>query len=416
MNKKKNFVIASFALVAITALGVALGVNGKSISINASDEYYFAINKGKNDYSCLSTNENNALTEHGNQIEMDYAGLSDKTAYAFSMAKDGYIVNVDALHGINAIWATFDGELLMDFGYDGMDDYVRTNLTLTNGKDFELGNERPDYIRFHTTTGCDVKNILLSYSCNSDKPNGYNDHYVVGEGGFVTSPWSEAGGVKMTLNTENKDTYAIEYSATINFSKNDQFKIKSGDNWYGYNSFQTGEGTAFYEGQLSGSNDSNITVNGDYELTIYYKVNRQDGWIAAGEEKPTSTPIPAGTRLYFDFRNNETASWMYMSSSYNRPKFAMILSNDDFDPTLAYTYRVVEMSGVGAEKLFTGMTAGGPWTYVMFARYLAGNSVDVGTYSQYTAKYTWDGQSNCFILDANAGAFDATGVWGTYTA
>ena len=94
----------------------------------------------------------------------------------------------------------------------------------------------------------------------------------------------------------------------------------------------------------------------------------------------------------------------------------MILSNDDFDPTLAYTYRVVEMSGVGAAKLFTGMTAGGPWTYVMFARYLAGNSVDVGTYSQYTAKYTWDGQSNCFILDAKAGAFDATGVWGTYTA
>ena len=414
MNKKK--IIAFVLMTSLIAGGACVGFSAtKSEVIGASDQNTITL-----DYSDQNElfNDETITTDKGNKIEAYFYIASTVSDHFIHLNPNGYFKNVDPIRGMTSFYVEFAGTLSVDLKYEGQDDYVRKDLPLVSGETLSLGIETPDYFSFHTSGNVNITKLVINFGCASALPSEYADHYMVGSGSFVSENWTENGGIKLDLNPYNKDLSCVEYQTTVELDEGDEFKIKSGDNWYGGEKFNLdADGTAFKAAQLSSSWGQNIVCNGHYEFTIYFKVGGESlSWIGEGEAIKGATPIPANTTFYLDLSIGATMSWSYFSSGSSKPTFGMVLFNGEFDTADSTSYKIVTLSLVSGEtKILAGRTAGGPWNNIMFVRWTNGTTPNISNYANWTLTHTWDGVNNMLTISNGTPNNDAVGTWSVYS-
>ena len=225
MLNKKNAVVVSFTLLlGVIAVNMVASPLKTYTNLNAQDnDYVLTLNATTNTASSLiSTGK--VTTTSQNKVNYEYNSLTSVDGYWGKLEENGYFVNTNEIKGITGLICEFEGSLNIDLKYAGMDNYVRFALPLTSGEYFNFGIETPDYIRFNTETGALISSISYRYSCVNTLPEAYKDQYVV-SGDSTDS----VGGLKMEIDTTNKDTSYVRYLKDVEVTYGQTYKIANND-------------------------------------------------------------------------------------------------------------------------------------------------------------------------------------------
>ena len=165
MKKKKIILLAG---VAIGCLSIIPLVNLVIAPIIANSTETFTITLDENGINSLTNISSNGglTTTRNGLIDVELENLSNKDGYWASLKENGYFTNTIPLSGLKTINATFDGTLILDYKFINQDGYyAKKDVTLISGQDYNFNYESPDVLNLRTTTGADIKNISIEYSC-----------------------------------------------------------------------------------------------------------------------------------------------------------------------------------------------------------------------------------------------------------